>query len=84
MPAAWPVSFAGWQLTPKVGALYQHQTLDSFSESIASTNELAADFPVAGSRSTYNTLQPYVAETIQSSFVAQGITYFPQLTAGHH
>jgi fibronectin-binding autotransporter adhesin len=80
---AWPLQLNAWDVTPKLGMLYQHQQLDSFGESIASTNELAADFPVTGSRSTYTSLQPYLAAAMQRSFMAQGVTYLPQLSLGY-
>jgi uncharacterized protein with beta-barrel porin domain len=83
MQVAWPLQLIAWQVTPKIGALYQHQQLEGFSESITSTNELASEFPVSGTRSTYTSLQPYLAATVQRSFTAQGVTYLPQLSVGY-
>lgn len=83
LQAAWPLQFAQWQFTPKVGALYQRQTLDSFSETLTSTNPIASSFPVDGARSRYNALQPYAIMAIEHSFVAQGVTYVPEMSLGY-
>ncbi|GLQ47938.1 hypothetical protein GCM10007862_29890 [Dyella lipolytica] len=81
--AAWPFQLSQWQLTPKVGAIYQRQTLDGFSETLYSTNPNASSFPVDGARSRYTTLQPYADMAIEHSFVAQGVTYVPQVSLGY-
>ncbi|WP_423372808.1 autotransporter-associated beta strand repeat-containing protein [Dyella acidisoli] len=81
--AAWPLQLAQWQLTPKIGALYQRQTLDGFSEALNSTNPDASSFPVDGKRSRYNALQPYAAMAIEHSFVAHGVTYVPEVSLGY-
>jgi uncharacterized protein with beta-barrel porin domain len=83
LQAAWPLQLSQWQLIPKVGALYQRQTLDGFSETLVSTNAQAPYFPVIGSRSSYITLQPYAVMAIEHSFVAQGVTYVPQVSLGY-
>ena len=83
LQAAWPIAAAQWQVTPAVGALYQHQSLSSFSESLASTNPFANDFVLQGAHSTYTTLQPYARVQFARSFVAQGISYVPQFDVGY-
>ncbi|RDS81737.1 hypothetical protein DWU98_11000 [Dyella monticola] len=81
--AAWPLQLTQWQLTPKVGALYQRQTLDGFSETLNSTTFTASNFPVDGTRSRYTALQPYAVMAIEHSFVAHGITYVPEVSLGY-
>jgi fibronectin-binding autotransporter adhesin len=81
--AAWPLQLTQWQLTPKVGAVYQRQTLDGFSETLFSTNPNAASFPVDGTRSRYTTLQPYGAMSIERSFTAGNVIYVPQVSVGY-
>ncbi|GFZ90061.1 autotransporter-associated beta strand repeat-containing protein [Dyella caseinilytica] len=83
LQAAWPLQLDSWQLTPKVGALYQRQTLDGFSETLNSTNPDAASFPVDGTRSRYTSLQPYAIMAIEHSFVAGGVTYVPEVSLGY-
>jgi uncharacterized protein with beta-barrel porin domain len=83
LQAAWPLQLSQWQLTPKVGALYQRQTLDGFNEALVSTNAAAPYFPVTGSRSSYITLQPYAVMAIEHSFAAHGVTYVPQVSLGY-
>lgn len=81
--AAWPLAAARWQITPAVGALYQHQTLDSFNEVVPSTSPLAPAFAVSGAHTTYNTMQPYAKVSFATAFVAQGISYVPQFEVGY-
>ncbi|QAU23143.1 autotransporter outer membrane beta-barrel domain-containing protein [Dyella sp. M7H15-1] len=83
LQAAWPVQLAQWQLTPKVGVLYQQQTLDGFGEALNSTNPEASSFPVDGTRSRYTTLQPYAVMALEHSFVAHGVTYVPEVNLGY-
>ena len=83
LQAAWPLQLAQWQLTPKLGALYQRQTLDGFSETLNSTNPQAASFPVDGTTSRYTDLQPYALLAIEHSFVAHGVTYVPEVSVGY-
>jgi autotransporter-associated beta strand protein len=83
LQAALPFNAAQWTITPAVGTLYQHQALDGFNETIASTNLLASAFPVRGALSTYNTLQPYAQVQFGRTFQAQGVTYLPQLEVGY-
>jgi outer membrane autotransporter protein len=80
---AWPVQADTWQITPKAGALYQHQQLDSFGETVASASPLASAFAVTGSGSSDTTVQPYVELSLGSSFQSAGITYLPQLELGY-
>ncbi|ULU24090.1 autotransporter outer membrane beta-barrel domain-containing protein [Dyella terrae] len=81
--AAWPLAAAQWQITPAVGALYQHQTLDAFSETVTSTSPLASAFGVNGAHTTYNTMQPYAKVSFATAFVAQGVSYVPQFDVGY-
>jgi autotransporter-associated beta strand protein len=81
--AAWPLQVTQWQLTPKLGALYQRQTLGGFAETLNSTNALASSFPVDGARSRYTSLQPYALLAIDHRFVASGVTYLPELSLGY-
>ncbi|MFK2890374.1 hypothetical protein ISS98_04485 [Dyella flagellata] len=83
LQAAWPLSAAKWQVTPAIGALYQHQSLSRFNESLASTNPFANDFVLQAAHSTYNTLQPYARVQFSRPFVAQGINYVPQFDVGY-
>jgi len=83
LQAAWPLQLSGWQLTPKLGVLYQHQSMDAFSESVASTSPLAPAFAIHGNQATYTSLQPYGAVALTHSFVFEGITYVPELNAGY-
>jgi len=83
LQAAWPMAAAQWQVTPMLGALYQHQTLDGFGESVASSHPLASAFAVQGQRSTYTTLQPYARISFARTFVAQGVVYLPQFDIGY-
>jgi fibronectin-binding autotransporter adhesin len=83
LQAAWPLVAAQWQVTPAIGALYQHQSLDAFSESIPSSNPLAGQFAVQGAHSTYNTLQPYALVSFSRPFTAQGVSYIPQFNVGY-
>jgi uncharacterized protein with beta-barrel porin domain len=80
---AWPIQAGNWNLAPKFGALYQHQQLDGFDETLASSNPLAPAYAVTGAHSTYTTLQPYLGVDFASRFQAGGITYVPQLSAGY-
>jgi fibronectin-binding autotransporter adhesin len=80
---AWPMAAAQWQITPTLGALYQHQSLDGFNETAVSVNPLASAFLVQGMHSTYNTLQPYASVSFVRPFVAQGISYVPQVSLGY-
>ncbi|ULU23447.1 autotransporter outer membrane beta-barrel domain-containing protein [Dyella terrae] len=81
--AAWPMQLVSWQVVPKLGALYQHQSLDGFDENLPSNNPLAPAFTVQGSRSTANTLQPYAAVSFTNTFRFQDITYVPQFNVGY-
>jgi len=81
--AAWPLQLSQWRLTPKVGALYQQQTLNGFDETVFSSNANASSFPVDGSAHRYDALLPYAAMAIEHSFVAQGVTYVPQMSVGY-
>ena len=83
LQAAWPIAFSGGQLTPKLGVLYQHQTLDGFSERVASTSPLAPAYAVTGTQSTATSLQPYAALVFASTFRAHSVTYVPQLELGY-
>jgi outer membrane autotransporter protein len=84
LQAAWPLQMAQqWLLTPKVGVLYQHQTLDSFSETLNSTNLEASYFPVNGTRSSYNSLQPYALMAIEHAFAVGGVIYVPEVSLGY-
>jgi uncharacterized protein with beta-barrel porin domain len=83
LQAAWPLTAAQWQVTPAVGALYQHQTLDAFGETVPSNNALAYVFAVNGARATYNTMQPYAQVSFTHAFVAQGVSYVPQFDVGY-
>jgi len=83
LQAAWPLSLAQWQLTPKLGALYQHQSLDSFSETVGGSNPLASAFAVEGARSTYSSLQPYAAVSFTRTFEFQDIRYVPSFDVGY-
>ena len=56
LQAAWPMTAAQWKVTPAIGALYQHQSLDAFGETVPSSNPLASAFAVQGARSTYDTM----------------------------
>jgi autotransporter-associated beta strand protein len=81
--AAWPMAVAQWQVTPVLGALYQHQSMDAFNETVVSANPLASAFAVQGMHSTYTTTQPYVSVSLVRPFEAQGIGYVPQLSIGY-
>ena len=83
LQAAWPLALAQWQVTPALGALYQHQRLDGFDETVTSTHPLADAFALRGKDSTYNTLQPYARVSFSRSFVAGGIRYLPQFDLGY-
>jgi len=83
LQVAWPLQATQWQFTPKVGALYQRQTLAGFNETLNSTNPEAASFPVDEMRSRYTTLQPYALMAIEHSFVADGVTYVPEVSLGY-
>jgi autotransporter-associated beta strand protein len=83
LQAAWPLVANAWTISPALGALYQHQHLDGFSETIASNDPLAPAFTVQGARSTYNTLQPYANVHFGRAFQASGVTYLPQFELGY-
>ena len=83
LQAAWPLTAAQWQITPAVGALYQHQSLDAFEETVRSTSPLASAFAVEGAHASYNTMQPYAQVSFTRSFVAQGVSYVPQFQLGY-
>lgn len=80
---AWPISAAQWQMTPTVGALYQHQRLDGFNEEVNSASPLASAFALRGVGSTYTTMQPYAAVSFTRPFVAGGVSYVPQFEVGY-
>nr|WP_304488658.1 autotransporter outer membrane beta-barrel domain-containing protein [Dyella sp. 2HG41-7] len=81
--AAWPMTMAQWQVTPAVGALYEHQTLNAFGETVPSNNPLADEFSLQGAHTTYNVLQPYARVQFSHAFTAQGISYLPQFDVGY-
>jgi outer membrane autotransporter barrel domain len=83
LQVAWPLAAAAWQFTPAVGALYQHQRLDGFHETVNSASPLAASFALEGTRSTYTTMQPYVTLAFVRPFTAGGIRYVPQFDVGY-
>ncbi|GGA40603.1 autotransporter-associated beta strand repeat-containing protein [Dyella nitratireducens] len=83
LQAAWPMHIALWQWTPKVGLLYQHQSLDGFTETQPDSNPLASAYAVDGAHSTYNTMLPYVAMTLSGVFHYRDVTYVPAFTAGY-
>ena len=80
---AWPWQVDGWRLTPKVGALYQHQTLDAFIEQVNSVSPVASAYGVAGARSTDHTWQPYAQMAFAHPFQAWGVRYLPQFALGY-
>ncbi len=80
---AWPLQSGAWTITPKAGALYQHQRLDGFSETLPNSNPLASAYAIHGEQSTYSTLQPYAGVDVSSSFQAGGVMYLPQFTVGY-
>ncbi|HEV2680696.1 MAG TPA: autotransporter outer membrane beta-barrel domain-containing protein, partial [Rhodanobacter sp.] len=83
LQAAWPMQLDQWQLAPKLGVLYQHQALDSFGESLVSSNPLAPAFAVQGAHSTYNSLQPYAGVSFSRAFHVGQVTYIPSLELGY-
>jgi outer membrane autotransporter protein len=83
LQAAWPLQAAQWEITPKLGVLYQHQKLDGFDESVVSANPLAPAFAIDGSRATYSTVQPYADVAFSRVFQAQNITYVPSFDLGY-
>lgn len=83
LQVAWPIAAAQWQVTPIVGALYQHQRLGGFNETVNSTSPLASSFALQGVQGTYTTLQPYAAVSFTHPFVAGGVSYVPQLEVGY-
>jgi len=83
LQVAWPLQAGGWQFIPKLGALYQHQVLDAFAETIASDSPVASAYGVAGARSTYNALQPYALVTLAHAFQVWGVRYVPQIDVGY-
>lgn len=83
LQAAWPMAAAQWQVTPAVGALYQHQRLDGFNETVNSTSPLASAFALQGSRSNVTSMQPYANVTFSRAFVAGGVSYVPQFDLGY-
>lgn len=72
---AWPVQAGNWTIAPSVGALYQHQGMDSFSESTSSTSALAAAFVLSGTRSHFDSLQPFARLRLDHGFEAAGVHY---------
>jgi outer membrane autotransporter barrel domain len=72
---AWPVQAGNWTIAPSIGALYQHQSMDSFSESTSSTSALAAAFLVDGTRSHFDSLQPFARLRLGHDFEAAGVHY---------
>ncbi|MGF7229011.1 MAG: autotransporter outer membrane beta-barrel domain-containing protein [Candidatus Saccharibacteria bacterium] len=80
---AWPWQVDGWRLTPKLGALYQHQTLDAFIEQVSSVSPVASAYGVAGARSTDHTWQPYAQMAFAHPFQAWGVRYLPQFALGY-
>ncbi|WP_165488666.1 MULTISPECIES: ESPR-type extended signal peptide-containing protein [Dyella] len=83
LQAAWPLQAGTWAVTPKLGALYQHQSLDSFHETVKSGSELASAYGVSGKSSTLNTLQPYASVAFGHAFTSGNVTYVPQFEVGY-
>lgn len=83
LQAAWPLAAAQWQVTPAIGALYQHQSLSAFNETVPSSNPLAPAFAVQGMHGTYITMQPYARVLFSRPFVAQDVSYVPQFEVGY-
>jgi autotransporter-associated beta strand protein len=83
LQVAWPISAAQWEVTPTVGALYQHQRLDGFNERVISTSPLASAFTLRGRDSTYTTMQPYASVSFTRPFVTGGVSYVPQFELGY-
>jgi fibronectin-binding autotransporter adhesin len=84
LQAAWPVGLAHGWLTPKLGVLYQRQTLDGFHEHLASSNPLAPAYAVTGARSRTTSLQPYAALAFTGAFDTRHVRYVPQLELGYY
>lgn len=83
LQAAWSWSSSNVRLTPRLGVLYLHQSLDGFDEHVASSNPLAPAYAVDGTRGTYTTVQPYAAFTLSGTFRSGQVTYVPQLELGY-
>lgn len=83
LQVTWPLQISAWQLRPKLGVLYQHQQMDSFAETSVSNNPSAPAFALDAERSTYTSLQPYLALSIARDFQFQDITYLPALSLGY-
>ncbi|MEW9570425.1 autotransporter domain-containing protein [Rhodanobacter sp. Si-c] len=83
LQVAWSISAAQWQVTPMVGALYQHQRLEGFHETVNGTSPLASAFALQGMDSAYTTMQPYATVSFTRPFVASGISYVPQFVLGY-
>lgn len=83
LQVAWPMRAAQWQVTPVVGVLYQHQSLDGFNETVNSISPLASSFALQGRDSTYNSTQPYAAVSFTRPFTAGHISYVPQFNVGY-
>ncbi|WP_157956584.1 autotransporter domain-containing protein [Dyella sp. C11] len=81
--ASWPISLATWQWEPKLGALYIHQGMDGFEESVHSSNSLAPAFAVSGARTTYSELQPFAEVAFGRAFQADNVAYIPTFTVGY-
>lgn len=72
---AWPVQAGRWVVAPALGALYQHQRLDGFSESTGSDSPLAQAFLLQGSRSHFDMLQPFAKLQLTHAFDVGGVSY---------
>lgn len=84
LQAAWPTALADrWWVTPKLGVLYEHQTMDGFHEGIATTNPLAASYAVTGLRNSTTSSQPYAALDFSRTIHTERVTYVPQLDLGY-
>lgn len=80
---AWPLTMGQWRVAPRIGALYQHQTLDGFNEAVVSDRPLAAAYGVDGRKSTFNATQAYGAVSLSRDFVGARMTYTPSFDLGY-
>jgi outer membrane autotransporter protein len=83
LQAAWPITLSDGNLTPKVGVLYQHQKLDGFHETVASSNPLASAFGVDSTGSVATSLQPYGAIAWSGMFTSGTTTWVPDIEIGY-
>lgn len=75
LQAAWPLRTATWQLAPRAGLLYQHQSLGGFNERVLSTDPLASAFALDASSNAHTSLQPYLAFAATHGFQVGGVDY---------